>query len=63
MAISRYLLFRKLMDFVSDDYDVTDADMSNYADEIEIFGASPDGDIAITVKLIDVKEEVSGDGD
>ena len=55
--MERYLLFRKLMDMVSDDYDVVDADMNNYAGEIEIFGASPEGDISITVRLMEVKED------
>ena len=59
--MDRYMLFRTLMDLVADDYEVTDADMYNYAGNIEIFGASPDGDIVITAKLIAANEEVNGD--
>ena len=59
--MDRYMLFRKLMNLVSEDYKVTDANMNNYVGDIEIFGVSPNGDIAITAKLIAANEEVSGD--
>ena len=38
MAIDKYYYFRKFMDLISDEYEVTDADMSNYAGDIEISG-------------------------
>ena len=38
MAANKYFFFRQLMDLVTEDYEITDADMNNYSDEIEIFG-------------------------
>lgn len=50
----RYYLFSKLLSFVNDDYDVTDADMNNYAGNIEITGTDEDGS-TITIK-VELKE-------
>lgn len=48
----RYYIFSKLLSFVNDDYDVTDADMNNYSDEIEISGEDEFGNtIKVTVRL------------
>lgn len=58
MMMDRYILFRKLMDLVSDDYDVVDADMRNYAGDIEITGENEGKTIRIKVEL----EEVLQDG-
>ena len=50
--INKYFVFRKLIDFVADYCDVTDADMNNYAGDIEITGTNEDGStITITVEL------------
>lgn len=57
--IDKYFVFRKLMDFVADFCDVTDADMKNYAGDIEISGAGEDGStISIKVRI----EEAEKDG-
>lgn len=52
--MNKYFVFRKLIDFVADYCEVTDADMNNYAGEIEITGTEEDGSI-ITIK-VDLKE-------
>ena len=54
----KYYTFRKLMDFVTDCGEVTDADMNNYAGDIEIHGTDDDGStIKITVRIENAKEE------
>lgn len=50
----RYYIFRKLLDFVADNWEVTDADMNNYVHEIEITGKADDGS-TITIK-VELKE-------
>ena len=56
--MNKYFVFRKLIDFVADYCDVTDADMNNYAGDIEIHGNEDDGStIKITVRIINAKEE------
>ena len=59
--MDRYILFRKLMDLVSDDYDVVDADMRNYAGDIEIAGECCGKTIRIKVELDDAFEGVEQD--
>ena len=49
--IDKYELFRKLMDLVADDFEVIDADMSNWEDAIEIRGVSDGKEIILTAKL------------
>lgn len=48
MAIDKYYYFRKLLDLVNDEYDVTDADMENYCGEIEVAGKDAYGN---TIKI------------
>ena len=48
--MNKYFVFRKLIDFVADHYDVTDADMNNYAGDIEIAGEDGDGS-TITIRV------------
>ena len=48
--MNKYFVFRKLIDFVADYTDVTDADMNNYAGNIEITGTDDDGS-TITIKV------------
>lgn len=52
--MTKYFVFRKLIDFVSDYCEVTDADMNNYAGNIEITGTDHDG-VTITIK-VELKE-------
>ena len=51
--MDRHFVFRKLLDFVTDYCNVTDADMNNYAGDIEIIGVDgEDGStISITVRI------------
>ena len=48
--LNKYFVFRKLIDFVADYCEVTDADMNNYAGDIEIHGTDDDGSV-ITIKV------------
>lgn len=50
--MNRYYIFRKLLDFVADGYEVSSANMLNYAGEIEITGTAEDGStITVTVNM------------
>ena len=56
--INKYFVFRRLIDFAADYCDVTDADMNNYAGNIEITGTDKYGStITITVELKEGKED------
>ena len=48
--MNKYFVFRKLVDFVADYCEVTDADMNNCFGEIEITGTDEDGS-TITIKV------------
>lgn len=48
--MNKYFVFRKMTDFVADYCEVTDADMNNYAGNIEIVGTDDDGS-TITIKV------------
>ena len=52
--MNKYFVFRKLIDFVADYSEVTDADMNNYAGNIEITGTDEDGS-TITIR-VDIRE-------
>lgn len=53
--MNKYFVFRKLIDFVADYCDVTDADMNNYAGNIEITGTDEEDGSTITIK-VELKE-------
>ena len=58
--MNKYFVFRRLIDFVAEYCEVTDADMNNYAGNIEITGTDNDGS-TITIK-VELKEgEKDGD--
>ena len=48
--LNKYFVFRKLIDFVADYCEVTDADMNNYSGDIEITGTDDDGS-TVTIKV------------
>ena len=48
--LNKYFVFRKLIDFVADHCEVTDADMNNYCGDIAITGTDNDGS-TITIKV------------
>ena len=61
--LNKYFVFRKLIDFVADYCEVTDADMNNYSGDIEITGTDDDGSsIKITVRLTEAEKEEETDG-
>ena len=57
--MDRYHVFRALLDFVADHYEVMNAKMKNGLDEIEIIGRN--GGNEITIKAF-VEEEEDQDG-
>ena len=58
--MDKYFVFRRLLDFLADHAEVTDADLNNYCGDIELTGEA-DGQI-ITIKVsIKDKEEKKND--
>lgn len=57
--MNKYFVFRKLIDFVADHCEVTDADMNNYSGDIEITGTEEDGS-TITIKVSLKEAEKNG---
>lgn len=56
--LDKYYVFHKMLTFVDDGYDVTDADMNNYCGDIEITGVDVNGAaITIKVSMTEPKEE------
>lgn len=55
--IDKYLLFRKLMDLVDDDFTIIDADMNNWADSMEIVGECDGQNIILTATLKEEKKD------
>ncbi len=55
--MEKFEVFQRLLDFVADQYEVTDADMSNYCGEMEICGKKNGQTIKITVELNEEGEE------
>ena len=49
--MNKYYVFRKLIDFVADHCDVTDADMNNYSGDIEITGMDYEDGSTMTIKV------------
>ena len=50
--MNKFYAFKKLLDFVNDEYEVVDADMDNYAGDIVIKGKDETGaTITITVRM------------
>lgn len=57
--MDKYYYFRKLMDLINDEYEVIDADMNNYAGDIEITGIG-EGGTKITIKVTLEEGEKNG---
>ena len=53
--MNRYFVFRKMMDFVADYCEVTEADMNNYLNEIEITGIDDEDGSTIRIR-VEIKE-------
>ena len=47
--MDRYYIFRKILDFVNEDFIVTDARMNDYMGDMVVEGERPEGTITITV--------------
>lgn len=60
MSSARYLLFRQLMDLLSDEYKVVSATTHNYADEIVIKAVDSASGITVTLTAA-IEKEDSGD--
>ena len=54
--MDKYFVFRKMMDFIAEYCEVTDAEMNNYAGQIEITGIDVEDGSTITIK-VDLKED------
>ena len=46
---NRYYMFRKILDFVNEDFEITDADIKTYDKRIMVEGVCPEGTIRIEV--------------
>jgi hypothetical protein len=55
--MNKYFVFRKLLDFVADHAEVTDADMDNYCGDIVIIGEDDESVIRIEVSLKSKEEK------
>ena len=56
--MNKFYAFKKLLDFVNDEYEVVDADMNNYAGDIEIKGKDETGaTITITVRMTEEEKD------
>lgn len=61
--VTKYYAFRRLMEFVNGYCEVTEADMNNYAGDIDITGTDEDGStINIKVRITEAKKEEETDG-
>lgn len=57
--MDRYFIFKSLLEFVADNYEVTNAKMKNYSDDIEITGVDGDGN-TVTISAKIKEEEKNG---
>lgn len=56
--MDRYFLFRKFMNVLDEqDIQVTDADMHNYSDNVEITGVFDGGEVKITVSFKEMDKD------
>lgn len=55
--MDRYYMFRKILDFVNEDFEITDADIKTYDGRIVVEGVSPLGTIRVEVKPREVKQD------
>ena len=54
--MDKYFVFRSILDFLADEYEIVDADMNNYAGAIEITGKDGNGNtITVKVEMTEVK--------
>ena len=53
----RYIFFRQLMDMLSDECDIVNANMYNWEDAIEIKGIFNDTEITLTAKFKEVNKD------
>lgn len=56
--MDRYFIFKSLLEFVADNYDVTNAKMKNYSDNIEITGVDGNGNTVTISARIEEGEKI-----
>jgi len=56
--MDKYYMFRKILDFVNEDFEITDADINTYDHHIVVEGVCPMGTIRVDVTP---KKEVAQD--
>lgn len=56
----RYILFRQLMDLLSDEYDITSATTHNWEDNIEIKGECDGGTVTVRVGFETKEDKENG---
>lgn len=57
MKDDRYYMFRKILDFVNEDFVITDADIKTYSKSMVVEGVCPEGSIRIEVFPKEVKQD------
>ena len=55
--INRYQFFRQLMDLLTDECEIVDADMHNWEDAVEIRAVCGNQEITLCAKFKEVKED------
>ena len=55
--MDRYQLFRQLMDLLTDECEIVDADMHNWEDAIEVKAVCGDQEVTLTAKLKEVNKD------
>lgn len=58
--MDRYQIFRQLMDLLTDECEIVDADMHNWEDAVEINAVCGDTEIIISAKLREIREVQNG---
>lgn len=56
--MDKYWIFRQLLDFMADHANVVDADLNNYAGDIEITGEAEGQTITIKVSIKEEEKDV-----
>lgn len=59
--MDRYFVFKRLLEFMADHSEVTNAHIKNYADDIEITGEVDGQEVRITVRFNDKEDKETCD--
>lgn len=55
--MDRYILFRQLMNLLTDECEIVDADMHNWEDAVEITAVCGDQEIVVSAKFKEVNKD------